>query len=373
MRGRTTPKLRELGQFHTPPDVASDLVGMIDRTPLNLIDLGCGPGALALAASARWGSKLRLITMDLDPLAGPSQRGWTDDHRHYRLDLLNDDPFADLVAPATFDAAVLNPPYGRRARAPDADVECEASTARPFNCPWSLTRCRATVFTLHALRAVKLGGLVAAILPETLVTGRLAARNRALITASATLRDIAILPARTFAGTETRATMVLLERITDGKGATAPWWSPQRSRENVVVDHDLAPLGELEVDIVRGRLSSPAARRARAFHLGDFASARNGTVKLRCSANLQIDDRAARPGDILVARIGRDIPSKVVRVTTGTNVISDCVYRLRCPSDLSERIWRSLRSPAGRLQIEAGLSGLTTRVLPVEALRSLRV
>lgn len=362
-----TTMTRSLGQFYTPPAVAHALISMVDCTPANVIDLGCGPGALSRAAVTRWGARLRLTTIDIDPAAGPASDPWTTEHRHLWLDLLDENTSVVAIAPGTFDVAVLNPPYGRISK-PDHGGDNGVGSAHATCHP---TRCRATIFTLQALRAVRPGGLIAAILPDTLASSRLAAGNRALITAGASLRAIKLLPERTFPRTEARTIMVVLERVARGTGTAAPWFTPAAAFG--VEDSSLTQLQELSVEIVRGNLSTPDARRERAFHLDGFAEARNGVVRLVDQPTPSDDLRTVRPGDILVARVGRSIPDKIARVEAGIGAISDCVYRLRCPPRHTDRVWRGLRSQTGRSQIEAGLSGLTTRVLPMSALLALRV
>ena len=135
---------------------------------------------------------------------------------------------------------------------------------------------------------------------------------------------------------------------------------------------DSATIAELGVTVVRGKLNTIEARKAGAFHLDTFKSARDGVITLSNRVSCQ-DDRAAQEGDNLVARIGRKIDYKVDNVVGGSNAISDCVYRLRCPATVTNRVWNGLRSPQGKRQIEALLSGVTTRLLPMSNLLALEV
>jgi type I restriction enzyme M protein len=88
---------------------------------------------------------------------------------------------------------------------------------------------------------------------------------------------------------------------------------------------------------------------------------------------LAVDERSAREGDILVARVGRSIPDRIVRVSSGVNSISDCVFRIRCPPELIPRVWAGLRSEMGRGQLERAQAGLTARFLPMRGLLSVGV
>lgn len=365
---------RDLGRFYTPPKVARQLVEMIDAVPTSLVDFGCGRGALSLAATARWGRALRLVSLDVDPAAGPQTGAWADDHRHVFVELLHQDPFENVLEPESFDLAVLNPPYGRRCRTADLRPGTPRTSDGAILVPWPATRCRATIFMLHALQAVRPGGRVAAILPETLATGMGSAASRALITGYAAIERVKALSARTFPGTEARTVMVVLRRSSQPDASPTPWW-PERPEggNRTRASDNLSSLGELGVDVVRGRLSTIEARNAQAFHLSNFRAAKDGAISLPERGDEAVDERAAQAGDILVARVGRNISEKVVRVTAGSNALSDCVYRLRCPPSVIDRVWRGLRSASGKRQMEASLSGVTTRILPMGNLLTLRV
>jgi type I restriction enzyme M protein len=226
---------------------------------------------------------------------------------------------------------------------------------------------------MHALTAVRINGLVAAIIPETLATGMGYRANRRLISSCGMIESVASLPAGTFAGTEARTVMVVLRRIKNGVSKSDPWYSAgSLTWESGGPSHSPSTLGELGVEVIRGRLSTSEARSAGGFHLDAFKSACDGLICLP-EQHHQHDDRTANAGDILVARIGRNISEKVVLVSTGSNVISDCVYRLRCPPAVAERVWKGLRSDAGKRQMEASLSGVTTRLLPLGNLMAVNV
>ncbi len=358
------PVQKKFGRFYTPSDVADALISMVDISPRTVVDLGCGHGSLSKAALRRWGDVIQLTTVDIDPQVCIGSTAWSRNHRHVQCDLL------DAAAPrlqlgrTRFDLAILNPPYGR-CRAGTA----AASASKPNTTP----RCRATLFLLRAFEAVRHGGRVAAIIPETLAIGMASGANRRAISSGAIVEAIAVLPAKTFPGTEARTVMVIFRRIPKCDGNPRPWWDVDRSLPSSELSLDFqTTIGDLGVKVVRGRLNTIEARNAGAFHLDAFRSARDGVIAFP-RQSFDEADRAAAPGDILVARVGRNIPDKVVRVSEGSNVISDCVYRLRCPPLVAERVWKGLRSEAGRRQMTASLSGLTTRMLPLKNLLTLSV
>jgi hypothetical protein len=180
-----------------------------------------------------------------------------------------------------------------------------------------------------------------------------------------------LLPARTFAATEARTAMVILRKTTERPMVDAPWMPVD------IVDFPdrgaLRTLEDLGVEIVRGRLNTVEAKKIGAFHLDGFRFATNGFVRFDANPRQRIDERCAREGDILVARIGRGITHKIARVSSGANAISDCVFRLRCRPEVAPRVWAGLRSEAGRHQLERAQTGLTARFLPMGGLLSIEV
>lgn len=359
---------RKSGRFYTPADVAAQLVSMLEQSPSSIIDLGCGAGALSLAAVDRWGAGVSLTTVDVDSDAGPRDVTWSRSHRHITADVLFTDLFQRHLMPRQFDLALLNPPYGREREVARALAEIAPHYA---NSRGSANRCRATAFMLHALHATKTGGMVAAILPKSLATIGTCAPNRAAISRLASVERLGVLPARTFAETEARTLMVILRKTLEKPMDDSPWL-PTASMEHPA-HGDLTTLENLGVDVVRGRLNSVEARKAGAFHLDGFRFATNGFVRLEAKPRQILDERSAREGDILIARVGRGITQRIVRVSSGVNAISDCVFRLRCPPEVAPRVWAGLHSEAGRHQLERAQAGLTAQYLPMGSLLSIEV
>lgn len=359
---------RKLGRFYTPAHVAAQLVSMLEVSPSSIVDLGCGAGALSHAAVARWGARVSLTTVDVDPEAGPRDVKWSRRHRHVTADLLFSDPFESILEPAKFDLALLNPPYGREREVARALAHIAPHYA---NAKGAANRCCATAFMLHALNATKSGGVVAAILPQSLATSSTFAPNRAAMSRLASIERIALLPARTFAATEARTVMVILRKIPGKPMNSAPWLPIERMK--YPARRALRTLENLGVEIVRGQLNTVEARKVGAFHLDGFRSATDGFVRFDAKPQQCLDERCARAGDILVARIGRGIAHRIARVASGANAISDCVFRLRCPPEIAPRVWAGLHSEAGRNQLERAQAGLTARFLPMGSLRSIEV
>jgi type I restriction enzyme M protein len=232
---RATRKAR--GQFFTPQQVAVSLLRQV-RSDLDLLGLpvpkrgpvldpACGDGSFLSAALAEgWvESASDLFGFDIDGsvLAGPEGACLT------RGDALLEDP----VLEGRFAAAFGNPPYGGRGIRDIDVVDLQRLGARFES--WRLdkegqvkplasskiARLRrfpvAVLFVERFVRAVRPGGIVALLLPESLFCNRREAPLRAWLLRHCQLLSVTALPDDTFAATGTRArtSFVLLRRRTE--------------------------------------------------------------------------------------------------------------------------------------------------------------
>ena len=121
-------------------------------------------------------------------------------------------------------------------------------------------------------------------------------------------------------------------------------------------------LGDMGVEIKRGRSSKKVLSNAgiKFFHTSSF-SLSSPTVKLENS--FLPGELIAEPGDILISRVGKRCIGRVALLESGTQVISDCIYRLRTPAKYREIIWKALVSKEGKKWMEAHAHGVCSRCL----------
>jgi len=138
-------------------------------------------------------------------------------------------------------------------------------------------------------------------------------------------------------------------------------------------------LRDLEVEIVRGTLSSVEVRasRLKTFHTSGFRNCGTGDAiafpKGRISERSAKGQNIARKGDILLARVDRHLEKKIAIVKHGEAALSDCVYRLRCPAKIRKRVLAGLTSPEGRIQIEGLARGNGARHISITSLLTISV
>jgi len=78
-------------------------------------------------------------------------------------------------------------------------------------------------------------------------------------------------------------------------------------------------------------------------------------------------------GDILIARVGRNITKKICLVTNGKASISDCIYKLRVPERWRETVFKYLISDMGKAALNSRIHGAGARYLSMGMLLELPI
>ena len=129
------------------------------------------------------------------------------------------------------------------------------------------------------------------------------------------------------------------------------------------------------MEVFRGSYSSVDRRFADfpVFHTSDFSpdSAFVPEQYQLTSDAKNVVGKSALPGDILVARVGRNLSQKVCMVQTGKVAISDCILLLRVLPEYRQAVFSYLSSKSGRLALEAGSHGVGAKFLTVRSLTEL--
>jgi type I restriction enzyme M protein len=134
-------------------------------------------------------------------------------------------------------------------------------------------------------------------------------------------------------------------------------------------------VGDALTDVIRGSICSSEIRGfpTAVFHLGDFAKP-DGKNNIRIvPKRFSLRDSEARtmsrnahlawPGDILLARVGRNLHNRLALVGHGPCVISDCIFALRATEEHRERLYRFLESDAGQRALATSAHGVAARFL----------
>lgn len=389
----------KFGRYYTKPVIGQTLVDLMNlRQPAGLIDLGVGGGSLTVAAARRW-SNLHLLTIDVDPasdrhLSNLLAREEIGSHLHLRADAL-EPRLAGLVREefGKADAAVCNPPFTTPIWKSGFDEILEESGFSGCM-PVLADADSALLFLSQALRLLGQGSTLGIILPDSLVTGAKYRKFRRELLLRYRVDVVVRLPTNSFQHTEALAHIVVirkgyggsdqvpLRKLVNGRllirtalvdveqathrmdydyhaTATAVTWS--------VNQNGVRPLSELVQGIQRGSLEATASRKAgiEVFHTTDMQPSMAGRwIALPEKQPNDFDRRAwARPGDLLVARVGRNLETKVLGVSSGCALLTDCIYRIRMPRDLARQTLAQLSSESGRAWLASRSYGVGAKHL----------
>jgi len=380
-----------LNKFYTRAEIGELLATELGSiTPRSAVDLGAGEGSLSLAVVRRW-PHLNVTTVDIDDacVGALHERLLSEgvqSHTHRRLDILDDDLPAHLDQ-APFDIAVCNPPFYRPkwdrafARILQAADFAEA-------CPAVTDVTAEILFFAQNLRLVREGGTLALIVPAGLATGWSAVAFRRAILEKHTLRTAIQLPPYSFADTEAHCFILILTKgqadpqeikllrmddrneVSDALWIDRPaavkrldWSYHAAHRESRDASFTLRELG---AQVRRGSITTVERRAASypVFHTGDFPSP-GELVALPEVAGKFLGSRLviAQTGDILMARVDRDLHQKITMAAAGEAAITDCLYRVRLPEEHRMRAFKALSSADGRERIRAVTKGVGARLL----------
>lgn len=396
------------GRYYTSPEVSRSLIERINvPKPKLVLELGSGSGALCAAAASRWHAA-RLITVDTDTCLSKRQSadslGKSAQHIHFVHDALDEDlPNKIGVHLGTVDVAVCNPPYIRpRWR---ADFGCILEDAGLSGTLASLRDAGADLlFLAQNLRLLRRKGKLGLILPDGLVTAERYSGVRRALLRQHLIEQVVQLPRGVFKGTEAQTYLAVLSKMAgetdqltlrqmgpDGQLSSALdvpqelaakrmdyTFHVQASASQRLQDEDgcqRIQVGDAITDVVRGSICSseiggfPAA----VFHLGDFAKPGGENAIRIVPKRFSLSDSAARtmsrnahlawPGDILLARVGRNLHNRIAMVVHGPCVISDCIFALRATEEHRERLYRFLESDAGQRALATSAHGVAARFL----------
>lgn len=396
----------KFGRYYTKPAIGQALVElMLLRSPRGLIDLGVGGGSLTLAAARQW-SNLNLLTVDVDPasnqrltklLAAEEIRC----HRHIQTDAL-EPSLAGLVREefGSFDAAVCNPPFTTPVWRPGFNEILE--DAGFSGCmPVLADSDSALLFLSQALRLLGKGSTLGIILPDSLVSGAKYRKFRQELLRQYRVDAVVRLPGRSFMHTDALAHIVIirkgfggansipLRKFVDGKlsseittvnveEATArmdfDFHTKSLNESNIANAPMIRTLGALALEIRRGSVQATASRQEGldVFHTTEMPATLTGKwIELNAQGPNLGDCRTwAECGDILVARVGRNLESKVIGVGSGYALLTDCIYRIRMPSEIATQTLGQLSSEYGRAWLASRSSGVGARHLSLADLKN---
>jgi type I restriction enzyme M protein len=391
-----------LGRYYTKNDIGALLIDQMDVcSPNRILDLGAGSGSLSRAVLERW-ADVELVTVDVDARAYYhiskllSPTGAVK-HKHICADALSN-RIPELIAANTqhIDAAVCNPPFiVPKWRKGFAQIVEEAGFA---NCLSVLSDVDAALlFLAQNLRLLSANATLGIILPDSLISAYKYRLFRRELMDRYTVRKVIQLPRSSFASTDAQAHIIVISKsgYTNGEIPLFKFGAEFGQRTVISVstdegvcrlDYDFhahrnehpkagskyVPLQDLVEDLRRGTFTSSEAREKMfpVFHTTDMTPSINGTWTDLANFNVEplvLDsckaDVKAEPGDILIARVGRNLEEKVLGVLKGAPVLTDCIYKLRVRKEFRKLVFAQLSSIRGQAWLASRAYGVSARQL----------
>lgn len=386
-----------LGRYYTQNAISSFLVELLPHeSPRFVLDLGAGEGSLSLAASNKW-SDTDIITIDIDSAASKvlSERLVTGQYRgrhhhlpHDALGLnIRDSLIARSIGP--LDVAICNPPFLiPKWRDEYSSILEEAGFSGSL--PAIKTTDAAALFLAQNIRLITENGSLGIIVPDSLVCAEKYFNFRTSLLERYDVLQAIRLPRGSFAGTDALAHILVVSKRNPSSDQVRLSCMPSEhgrllditvNREQAAKRLDFSyhsaqlhthssklKLANVTLDLRRGSLNSAEVRSAESFVLHttdiksdmlgkwiDFSNKKFTTGKLPRSTSI------AEPGDIIIARVGRNAADKVIGIGAGMVALSDCLYRIRVKQEFRDLVLNSLSSPSGRRWMEMHAYGVAAR------------
>jgi len=314
-----------IDQFYTPPALAAFLVGAARiRSPRRIADFAMGDGALLRAAEVRW-PRAKLFGSDINPAAGESAVGLTRALSFSVHDFLADTPAPNELADLgkLCDVILLNPPFTCKGNK-RYEVQIGEET---------LAGSKALAFVARALKYLKPGGEILAIVPASCATSQ---RDQALLEAmrkTFTVEQIGEINRNGFDGC---SVAVIVLRLSYKKAI--------RRRDRPASPPKLSVLKPYRVKIMRGTMpiyrTSSAPEGLPVLHTVDLRAQTASPQRWSAEARRIVSGSA-----VLIPRVGRPDATKLVLMKLPAVALSDCVIAIKSdPPGHEPEILRTLRA-----------------------------
>lgn len=390
-----------LGRYYTESIVSATLArAMTVKSPKKVLDLGAGSGCLSAEASKIW-VKATFVTVDIDRKARcallPKTHGSA--FNHFFVDALELSLAERLgLQWGQIDAAVCNPPYLRpQWRKHFSNILEDANLSHTVQKIGDVSA--DLLFVAQNLRMLISGGRLGLILSDGIIAGEKYAAFRKALVDMHCIEKVIELPRRAFKNTDAKAHIVVLSKDKN----TNEYIPVQKlfqngnlsSALNVPAEESIhrldysylagrannrysRTLGDAAERIVRGSFSSSDRIQLDfpVFHTTDFPKSSNSVPARFYLSKRQTalcEGILARHGDILIARVGRNLSSKVCKVNlNGFIAISDSVFLLRTSSNNINELFNFIKSENGRLELERLSQGVGAKFITSRSLGELR-
>lgn len=384
-----------LARYYTEDIVSNILIQNISyNDPQIIIDFGVGDGALTKTAYKKWTSANFFATdIDTQQLIRTSKK--LKNINFINVNSLNKSIERKLkLILGTVDVAICNPPYLKITSKQPKYLKLLDKVGLG-NCKELKYLTSDLIFLAQNLLFLKEGGELGIILPDGLISSKEFELLRKDLIENHSVLSIIQLPDRIFKKTEAKTHILILKKGKTDQKEIAKLLLIDKSgnyidnlnvplnsltermdffyhKENLLSNNNLdkiLTLREIGAEIKRGQLTHS--------QLKDISNNYIHTTTLIDKTDISLIDDiskeylnflSTKSNDILLARVGRGCIGKVSFVNKGSQLISDCVYRVRVPEKYLKIVWTSFCSIEGQLWLKSRSKGVCARTLSKEDL-----
>jgi len=361
-----------------------------------ILDLGSGPGSLSSAAKKRWpNAKITSVDIETKNHRTDLRQITANVFEHNLPEIIN-------LPEGSIDVAVSNPPYIKIKWQESLKSIIESSGLPSSTIPRKAYSAE-LIFIAQILRMLKPGGEAAVILPDGILTAEKFSEFRKALIENHSVKRVIELPARSFKRTEAKTHIVIFSKaghqnksnyielrtlesneqisrpihINHAHGSQRLDYSFYKQKSDLKAVKDSITLSSIAT-VMRGKQSSSDIKRIElsTVHTTDIFSP---TCKLKLKGNdhlISLEKQGyliARPGDILLARVGRNLNQKIALVTSGYAIVSDCLFIIRSQVQKQQSIFEYLASESGQSSIERLTYGVAARQISKKQLCNLQL
>jgi type I restriction enzyme M protein len=390
-----------LGRYYTSSYVGTILVSSMGAiSPESVLDLGAGDGALTAAAAKIW-QDATYYTVDIDKNAQssslPELLGCS--FKHHVGDALSSTIEKKLgLKMGSADLAICNPPYIRpRWRKGFASILEDAGLSHVL--PKLADMPAEILFIAQNLRFLKNYGRLGLIVPDGIIAGERFAGLRNALATEHCIERVIELPRGIFKKTEAKAHILVISKSGEGpneiqvqrldeSGVLSPELKIQREQATARLDYSFLSggiskkrtkqtrIGDVTIHLSRGSFSSSQRMKCDfpVLHTTDLSPAvyvANRKFNIPKASAKQGEFKMAKPGDILVGRVGRNFEEKVCMVKSGIVAVSDCIFILRVAREYRDSVFEYLKSDLGRESLSFSSHGVGAKFLTADALQNI--
>lgn len=371
-----------LNRYYTDNRFSNLLVSQFENpSPLKVLDLGVGFGALLKPAISKW-TNASFFATDIDNDSIKRLKTKNPNLTIKKIDGLSPSlPQKLKLSINSIDIAVCNPPYTKLKKSDKLEQIFDSiGFSNSLGMPYFTAD---AIFLAQNINFLKNHGELGIILSDTLLTSNDFLKFREDLLLNTSIKGIIQLPDNIFFQTEARTHILVLSKskpnnllvplhISNSNGIIYKTMQVRKNELFNRMDFEYHhTISQLSATKTRQRLGNIATSIKRGKHskkellkiLGNDKFIHLSNIKnpfLHIRKHILISSEACK-GDILVARVGKRCIGRVSIVKSGKSEYSDCIYRIRVPEQFQQVVFNAFISKEGQKYLKAISHGVCTR------------